>query len=121
MATVEGLGNEDNLTPLSFSKARNSFYSNEKGMDKFEEMPEAGYVLGQRVENLREWAEVLVDSDLFAANTVMDYWKVLMGEPPLPHEIKQFRTLWTNFRETHEYDVEAMLKEFIFTEAYSVP
>ena len=84
-------------------------------------MPEAGYIFGKRVENLKEWADVLVNHDLFAANTVRDYWRVLMGRIPNSKDQAEFKQLWQNLRDKHEYRVEDMLHELIKTEAYSVP
>ncbi len=84
-------------------------------------MPEAGYIMGQRVENLREWAEVLVNSDQFAANSVKDYWKVMIGHDPQGYENVEYEALWKKFRTEHSYSVKALLHDLIKTEAYSVP
>lgn len=86
-----------------------------------DQTPEAGYVLGEPVDNLVEWAEVAANSDEFAAAITMDYWELLVGERPEATETEQFVTLWQDFATTHEYDVEAMLHDLIDTEAYSVP
>ena len=86
-----------------------------------DETPEAGYILGEPVSDLVEWAEVAANSDEFAAALVMDYWELLVGERPNALETEQFVTLWQDFATTHAYDVEAMLHDLIDTEAYSVP
>ncbi|SMF18210.1 hypothetical protein [Pseudobacteriovorax antillogorgiicola] len=119
LSSVSNLGDEENLTPLSYSKPRLEFY--EDVMPGISEMPEAGYIMGQRVENLYEWAEVMANSDQFAANTVRDYWKVLMGSDVKSYQEKEFKQLWQNFKTGHNYSVEAMLRDLIRTEAYGVP
>lgn len=85
------------------------------------EMPEAGYIFGQRVDNLVEWAAVAADSDEFASATVMDLWKLLMGAEPRASEEAEFHQLWTDLRGKHGYGVERMLHDLIKTEAYGVP
>lgn len=119
LSSVSNLGGEENLTPLSYSLPRLQFY--EDVMPGISEMPEAGFIMGQRVENLYEWAEVLVNSDQFAANTVRDYWKVLMGDDVKSYQEKEFKKLWENFKNGHSFSVEAMLRDLIKTEAYGVP
>jgi hypothetical protein len=84
-------------------------------------MPESGYVLGMPVADLNEWAEVAANSNEFAAATVMDYWKLLLGHEPTSSEIAEFTALWQDLRTTHQYSVERMLHDLIETEAYGVP
>lgn len=119
LSSVENLGDESNLTPLSYSLPRMDYF--EQDTPGMSEMPEVGYIFGQRVENLWEWAEVLVNSDQFAANTVLDYWRVLVGHDPRPDEQDEFKTLWRDFKTRHNYSVEAMLHDLIKTKAYGVP
>ncbi|MGH1344276.1 MAG: hypothetical protein ACRBN8_22145 [Nannocystales bacterium] len=83
--------------------------------------PEAGWILGEPVANLVEWAEVAANSDEFASATVMDYWVQLVGERPSALETEAFVTLGEDFASVHNHDVEAMLHDLIDTEAYSVP
>ena len=83
--------------------------------------PEAGVVLGQRVNNLGEWARVAADSDAFAQAAVEDYWSLLIGKDPQGPEREEFEALWRAFKTTHGHRVEAMLKALIRTEAYGVP
>jgi len=83
--------------------------------------PEAGYILGQPVSDLIQWARVAADSDPFAINTVMDYWKLAMGRAPLPEENAQFVTLWKDFKGPMNYGVERMLHALVKTEAYGAP
>lgn len=83
--------------------------------------PEAGAILGQSVEDLIEWARVAADSDAFARATVLEYWTLLVGEPPRPSEQDAFDALWQAFRGEHGYRVERMLHQLVDMEAYSVP
>lgn len=84
-------------------------------------MPEAGVLMGQPVANLMEWAQVAANSDAFAAATVKDYWKLVMGHAPTPEEQDEFLEVWQAFRGRHNYRVEKMLHQLIETEAYGVP
>ena len=83
--------------------------------------PEAGYIFGQPVADLSEWAEVAANSPQFADATVKDYWKLLMGRDPLPEEMAEFNALSSSFRTTDAYSVEAMLHKLVKTEAYGAP
>ncbi|MEO1230031.1 MAG: hypothetical protein AAFZ18_14090 [Myxococcota bacterium] len=82
--------------------------------------PEAGAVLGVPVSNLVEWARVAAQSEAFAEAVVRDYWQLLMGESPRPSERGEFIALSRSLM-AGGYSVEGMLRELIFTEAYSVP
>jgi len=83
--------------------------------------PEAGYLFGQPVKNLVEWAEVGANSDAFAIAAVTDYWKLLVGHPPSAEENAEFVTTWKRFKGTHQYSVRRMLHDLIRTEAYGAP
>lgn len=83
--------------------------------------PESGYIFGQAVADLGEWADVAANSDEFAQATVADYWKKLMGQPPNGEQTAEFTALWQGFRDDHGYSTEAMLHDFIKTEAYGAP
>ena len=83
--------------------------------------PEAGALFGQPVADLREWAEVAAASDAFARATVLDYWELTMGDRPTPEQTETFATLWHDFRDDHNYRVQAMLHDLIDTEAYGAP
>ncbi|WP_141734657.1 hypothetical protein [Oligoflexus tunisiensis] len=119
LQNIENLGDERNLTPLSYALPRMEYLDQQ--FPGIKAMPEAGYIFGKRVENLREWAQVMVESDLFAANTVRDYWRVLVGHEPRTEENAEFEKLWRDFKTVHNYNVKAMLHDLIKTEAYSVP
>ena len=83
--------------------------------------PEAGWIFGEQVADLTEWARVAADSDDFAKSTVADYWRRLVGHAPTPAQTGEFRTLWKDFRDVHRYRVEPMLRDLIHTEAYGAP
>jgi hypothetical protein len=85
------------------------------------QIPEAGYVMGQKVNNLLEWGQVAANSDAFARAVVMDYWKFLMGHPPTSEELPQFTSTWQAFKATHAWRVQKMLHDLIHTEAYGAP
>ncbi len=119
LQNLANLGDETNLTPLSYALPRMEFLDQQ--FPGIKNMPEVGYIFGQRVANLREWATVMANSDMFAANTVKDYWIVMVGHEPRSDEMKEFEKLWRDFKGVHQYSVKAMLHDLIQTEAYSVP
>lgn len=84
-------------------------------------IPENGYILGQPVSNLNEWAMIAANSDEFASATVHDYWKLLIGREPRASEQTEFNTLWQDLKGKNAYSVERMLHDLIKTEAYGVP
>ena len=83
--------------------------------------PESGRILGIEVDDLGGWADVAANSDEFARAAVGDYWELLMGREPTAEEAPEFNALWSDFRDGHSYSVEAMLHDFIKTEAYGAP
>ena len=85
-------------------------------------MPEEGYIFGQRVANLLEWAEVAANSEQFFTATTRDYWRLLVGDEPgldHPEEYAEFTALWQELSQHHS--VEQMLHSLIDTEAYGAP
>ncbi len=85
------------------------------------QIPEKGYIFGQPVNNVVEWAQVAANSDAFLVATVNDYWKLLLGRPPLPEENAEFVNLWKRLKTPNAYSVKKMLHELIRTEAYGAP
>ncbi|MBM7116315.1 hypothetical protein [Archangium primigenium] len=83
--------------------------------------PEKGYLFGQPVNDLREWAELGANSDAFAIAAVRDYWKLLVGHAPTAEENAEFVTTWKRFKDIHQYRVQRMLHDLIRTEAYGAP
>lgn len=106
--------------PFRYNSTRLDSFSETDG-PRIAETPEAGRLFGEPVADLVEWARVAADSEAFARATVLDYWKLFMGEAPRPEERAEFDTLWTELMTTHEYRVERMLHALIETEAYGVP
>ena len=88
---------------------------------RIREVPEAGFLLGEPVADLLDWADVAANSEEFARATVRDYWKILVGEAPGRADEAAFEELVTRFRTTHGYRVEAMLHDLIRLEAYGAP
>ena len=85
-------------------------------------MPEAGYLMGQPVADLLQWAQVAVASDRFFSATVSDYWRLLIGEPPTAENAEAYAEhsqLWQQL--AGHYSVEQMLHGLIDTEAYGAP
>lgn len=88
---------------------------------RLSETPEAGFILGQPVNDLVEWARVAADSDEFATAVVEDYWNLLIGPDPSGAEREEMTALWQSLGPTHGYRVESMLHALVRTEAYGVP
>ncbi|MEO1336040.1 MAG: hypothetical protein AAFV29_10370, partial [Myxococcota bacterium] len=86
--------------------------------DPLRRMPEAGVIFGRQVSDLLDWAEVAANSDAFAQQTVLDYWRLLFRERPRPSEQADFTTLWRALMTDDAYSVERMLHRLIDTEAY---
>ncbi len=83
--------------------------------------PEAGYLFGQPVRDLLEWADVGANSDAFAISAVTDYWKLLVGHAPTAEENDEFVATWRRFKTEHRHSVQRMLHDLIRTEAYGAP
>lgn len=108
----ENTGVYDPRRPRRFDRAEGS---------RLDELPEAGYLLGERVDTLLEWADVAADSEAFARATVRDYWRHFIGHEPTVGERAEFEALVADFPTEHAYRVERMLHALIRTEAYGVP
>lgn len=121
----EGIGGGDRALlegyiPGRYNLGRLSAFTKSDGADVVN-TPEAGVIFGQPVADLVEWGEVAANSDAFARATVLDYWKLLMGDVPRPDETAEFDALWRAFMGEHGYGVDRMLHHLITTEAYGVP
>ncbi len=83
--------------------------------------PTEGFLFGQPVANLVEWAQVAANSDDFAKTVVLDFFKLLKGREPNKDELTAYDQLWQDLKGKHNYGVEAMLHDFIKTEVYGAP
>ena len=83
------------------------------------ETPSTGYAWGEPVGSLPEWAHVMANSDDFARKVVTDYWLYFFGELPHEDDLLAFDSLWKNLKSKHNYSVERMLYELVFTPAFS--
>lgn len=117
----EGIGGgSGRADSYSYNSNRMRGFSDTDG-ERVEDTPESGVLLGQPVADLIEWADVAANSDAFLRATVMDYWEMLLGEPPRPVETAEFAALAEDFGGVHEFRVEQMLHDLIDTEAYGAP
>ncbi|MBL8743841.1 MAG: hypothetical protein JNK04_22185, partial [Myxococcales bacterium] len=88
------------------------------------DMPESGWLLGQPVDDLLEWASVAASSDEFYQAVTEDYWKLLVGTYPSPEDpeaFEEYTALWQSLRDDENHQVTAMLHRLIDTEAYGAP
>jgi len=83
--------------------------------------PEQGYIFGEPVADLIEWAEVAANSESFRRATVLDYWKLLLREAPRANERGEFNDLVAGLGSDNGWSIEAMLHDLIDTEAYGAP
>ena len=81
---------------------------------------EDSVILGEPVSNLVEWADVAADSEMFARNLTMMFWKQAIQREPLPNEIEEFDALWKGLEED-EYQVNRLLQRLIQTHAFGAP
>ncbi|WNG35508.1 hypothetical protein F0U61_18885 [Archangium violaceum] len=116
----QGLSLTDQLSSANYIPNRLETYFSDVA-PTITQTPEAGYIFGQPVNNLVEWAQVGANSDAFAIATVTDYWKLLIGHAPTPEEHAEFVATWQRFKGTHQYRVQRMLHDLIRTEAYGAP
>jgi hypothetical protein len=52
---------------------------------------------------------------------VLDYWRLLIGQDPLPADEAEFTRLAQRLSSKHEYRVERLLRDLVATEAYGAP
>ena len=117
----EGIGGgAENAPPYSYNPNRMPGFAATNG-ERVAETPEAGMLFGQPVANVVQWGEVAANSDAFVRATVLDYWKMLLGEPPRAIEQAEFAALVSDLRSEHAYQIEPMLHDLIDTEAYGAP
>lgn len=88
---------------------------------RIREVPEAGFLFGEPVADLVEWARVAANSEQFKRATVRDYWRILVGEDPSDDTADEFDRLVVDFGALHDYRVERMLHALVQTEAYGAP
>lgn len=86
-------------------------------------VPEAGYIFGQPVNDLVEWAAVAANSDAFYQATTEDYWKLLVGEVPSPESplYEDYVATWQGLKADPNHSVDAMLASLVLTRAYASP
>jgi len=86
-----------------------------------EAMPEQGFIFGEPVSTLAEWAEVAANSEYFAEKLVEDYWRMIYGRLPTAADRDAFDELSVNLRLTHGYRVESMLHDMVDQDVYGTP
>ncbi|MEL6183402.1 MAG: hypothetical protein AAFU79_02175, partial [Myxococcota bacterium] len=95
-----GIGGEQpGALPYSYLANRPTRFTHVDGPD-MANTPEAGWLLGEPVANLMEWAEVAANSEAFARAIVLDYWRHFIGRDPVPTEQATFTDLVRRFRTT---------------------
>lgn len=90
----------------------------EDGPPELLDTPEAGWLLGQPVSDLVEWARVAADSDAYARKVVWDYWVMIFDREPVGAEALEAERLARELKTVHGYRVSALLHALIDTEAY---
>lgn len=85
------------------------------------QIPERGSLLGQPVNDLKQWGQVAANSDQFAMASVNEYWRLLVGDAPSAEQHAEFTALWKKLKGEHAYSVRKMLHDLVKTEAYGVP
>jgi hypothetical protein len=115
----EGIGNAYGFSgQYQYNEDRMSGFVPSDG-ESVLDTPEAGVLFGQPVRDLVEWAEVASNSEAFRRSTVLDYWEMLLREPPRASEQSEYGALVQGL--AVHWSVEAMLHDLIDTEAYGAP
>ncbi len=110
--------------PLTYDPARMDGLANALGKPALSTLPESGWVLGQEVDDLLEWAQVVANSDEFYRAVAEDYWKLFVGNAPSPEDpdaFAEYTEVWQSLRDDPNHRVETMLHRLIDTEAYGAP
>lgn len=81
---------------------------------------EESVILDEGVSNLVDWAQVASESDMFARNLAMMFWKQAIQREPFPDEQEDFLDLWQRLP-AEDYAVNKMLHRLIRTDAFGVP
>ncbi len=87
---------------------------------RIEQMPEAGFVLGQPVSDLVEWAQVAANSDDFKRNISQMLFEAVLQRSPGPGDSTDFAGLWQGL-EGDDYSANRMLHRLVDTEAFGRP
>lgn len=117
----EGIGGGyDYAEPYSYNPERMDGFVPTQGA-LVADVPEQGMLFGEPVDDLVAWAEVAAASEAFRRATVLDYWRLLVGEAPRATEQAAFNQLVEDFGTTHGHRIEPMLHDLIDTEAYGAP
>jgi hypothetical protein len=115
----EGIGNGYSFAnQYEYNEDRMSGFVGIEG-DGILDTPEAGVLFGQPVADLVEWAEVAANSEQFRRATVLDYWELLLDEPPRVDEQLELGDLVDHLGQ--HWNVERMLHELVDTEAFGAP
>ena len=79
-----------------------------------------GYLMGEPVDGPEAWVTTAVASDAFAQTVVETFWMRVFTRAPYSCEAEEFDALWAAFRDEGR-NVEEMLRQLIFTDAYGTP
>ncbi len=103
---------------IDTSTGMTALYDPERNLDMYP--TEEGHIFGQPIDGPAEWVQAAVESDFFAQQVVRMFWKHLLRRDVYSCEQDTFDQLWMDFRDNGR-DVEAMLAEFVLTDAYGAP
>ena len=120
---AEFLNHPETMLPSVFKAKRIEIMAKQNAATEpnLKNTPTSGYLFGEPVANLVEWAEVAADSDAFARQMTLYYWMLLVGKHPSGEPAKEFDQLWKNLKQKNNYSINAMLHELIATEVYGAP
>ncbi|HET9956965.1 MAG TPA: hypothetical protein VFQ61_20855, partial [Polyangiaceae bacterium] len=77
-------------------------------------------IMGQKVDSLRDWAEVAANSDEFARNVAQIFYVHALSRGPNAEEIDEFTALWRHLPED-KYSANRLIHRLIDTHAFGVP
>ncbi len=76
-----------------------------------------GFIQGQPVKNLNDWADKARNSDLFKQNIARTMFRQAMSRDILPHESEEFEKLWKGLPDD-KYSFNKLIHRFIETNAF---
>ena len=79
-----------------------------------------GVIFGQKVSNVREWAEVAARSDAFARNLAQIFFEHALSRGPTPGELDELTALWKKLPEDN-YSANKLIHRLVDSRAFGVP
>lgn len=80
-------------------------------------VPESGFLLGSKVDDLLDWAKKARESDYFKKNLVKIIFKHALNQDPEKKDPEEFKTLWNNLA-SNNYSINQLIHEIVDLDAF---